>query len=169
MKKILFLCSCSTEIRVRKERSITGNMRLPNTRSISIFNKALIVLREGRREEKRSSERFIPCGLHESSKTGMECGKSEEGVDKREGEGCVIEIMVAIEDGDALVPLKEDSIRDCGQTVMERCLDQPRKYMLNVLTFCLAMGNAADAVEIMCIGFIMTELNLSSEEKGNFK
>ena len=99
----------------------------------------------------------------------MECEKREEGVDKGEGEGCVKATMVAIEDGDALVPLKEDSIGDCGQTVMERCLDQPRKYMLNVLTFCLAMGNAADAVEIMCIGFIMTELNLSSEEKGNLK
>jgi hypothetical protein len=28
------------------------------------------------------------------------------------------------------------------------------------------MGNAADAVEIMCIGFIMTELDVSQIDKG---
>ena len=97
----------------------------------------------------------------------MECEKVGQGVD--EGEASAKTIMVVIEDGDALMPLKGGSIGDSRQTVMERCLDNPRKYVLNVVTFCLAMGNAADAVEIMCIGFIMTELNLSSQEKGRFK
>ena len=97
----------------------------------------------------------------------MECEKIEEGVDK--GENLEKRTMAAVEEVDALMPLKGGSIGDSRQTVMERCLDHPRKYVLNILTFCLAMGNAADAVEIMCIGFIMTELNLSSQEKGKLK
>lgn len=85
------------------------------------------------------------------------------------GENLEKRSMTAIEEVDALMPLKGGPIGDSRQTVMERCLDHPRKYVLNILTLCLAMGNAADAVEIMCIGFIMTELNLSSQEKGKLK
>lgn len=73
---------------------------------------------------------------------------------------------MAVEEGDVLMPFEEGSMRDLPPTIMDRCLDNPRGNVLNLFTFCLAMGNAADAVEILCTGFIMTELNASSADKG---
>lgn len=60
-------------------------------------------------------------------------------------------------------------MRDLPPTIMDRCLDNPRVNVLNLFTFCLAMGNAADAVEILCSGFIMTGIEASSSERGMAK
>ena len=75
--------------------------------------------------------------------------------------------MMAIEEGDILIQHDSGQIdRASPPTVMDRCIDNPRPMLLYLYTFCLAMGNAADAVEIMCIGFIMSELDLSQTDKG---
>lgn len=76
--------------------------------------------------------------------------------------------MMAVEEGDMLMPYEQGSTRAIPPTVLDRCLDNPRVNILNLLTFCLAMGNAADAVEINCVGFIMTELDPAGRtDKGN--
>lgn len=75
--------------------------------------------------------------------------------------------MMAIEEGDILIQHDSGQIdRASPPTVVDRCIDNPKPILLYLLTFCLAMGNAADAVEIMCIGFIMSELELSQTDKG---
>lgn len=49
---------------------------------------------------------------------------------------------------------------------IDRCLNNPKTGAIRTLVLSLAMGNAADAVEIMCVGFIMSEMdNISSYQK----
>ena len=74
--------------------------------------------------------------------------------------------MMAVEEGDVLMQFEMGERRD-SPSIMDRCLDNPKDNVLYLYTFCLAMGNAADAVEIMCIGFIMTELDVSQTDKGD--
>lgn len=51
------------------------------------------------------------------------------------------------------------------QTLVDRYIDQNQYAILFALS--LAAGNAADAVEIMCIGYIMNEIDgISTQEKG---
>lgn len=66
---------------------------------------------------------------------------------------------------DTALPIQIDD--DLPPPVMivgiDDCLDSPKDRVLIWLTLTLAVANAADAVEVLCIGFIMMELNLSSE------
>ena len=74
--------------------------------------------------------------------------------------------MMTVEEGDILMRFDDGTPRMAPPTVMDRCLNNPKQNLINLCTFCLAMGNAADAVEIMCIGFIMTELDVTQTDKG---
>ena len=50
--------------------------------------------------------------------------------------------------------------------VIENCVNNQKPWMPMILSLCLALGNAADAVEIMSVGFIMTEISsLTSFDK----
>ena len=75
--------------------------------------------------------------------------------------------MMTVEEGDILMRFDDGTPRMAPPTVMDRCLNNPKQNLINLCTFCLAMGNAADAVEIMCIGFIMTELDVTQTDKGS--
>lgn len=51
-------------------------------------------------------------------------------------------------------------------TVVDNCLDNPKEDRVFAIALSLAMGNAADAVEIICVGFIMSEMgDISSFDK----
>lgn len=50
--------------------------------------------------------------------------------------------------------------------LVDNIINNTTEWQVALLTFVLSMGNAADAIEIMCIGFIMTEIpDVSSQEK----
>lgn len=50
--------------------------------------------------------------------------------------------------------------RDLGLTqVLDICVDSIPRRKVWFLAICLALGNAADAVEIICVGYIMTEMD----------
>jgi MFS family permease len=50
--------------------------------------------------------------------------------------------------------------------LVDNCINNQKKHYALFVSLCLAMGNVADAVEIMCVGFIMTEISyLSSLNK----
>jgi hypothetical protein len=75
--------------------------------------------------------------------------------------------MMAVEEGDILIQVEgRRGIVQKSPSITDRCIDNSKRDVLNLITFCLAMGNAADAVEIMAIGFIMAELDVSQIEKG---
>lgn len=80
--------------------------------------------------------------------------------------------MQTVEEGDVLIVVQGGGDRGGIETpknqasITDRCLDNPKSDVIYLYTFCLAMGNAADAVEIICIGYIMTELNVSQTDKG---
>lgn len=41
---------------------------------------------------------------------------------------------------------------------IESCLDSSHPHLINLFTLILALGNAADAVEIICVGYIMSDI-----------
>ena len=50
--------------------------------------------------------------------------------------------------------------------LLDNIINNTTEWQVALLTFVLAMGNAADAIEIMCIGFIMTEIpDITSRDK----
>jgi hypothetical protein len=56
--------------------------------------------------------------------------------------------------------------RDLQQKLVDQYIDQNRYSVVFALS--LAAGNAADAVEIMCIGYIMNEIDgITTQEKGS--
>lgn len=70
--------------------------------------------------------------------------------------------MMALDEGNGLLgnPVKSNGV------TIDRCLDHPKAGAIRTLVLSLAMGNAADAVEIMCVGFIMSEMDsISSYQK----
>eukprot|EP01031_Cornospumella_fuschlensis_P034099 gene34099-41272_t len=67
-----------------------------------------------------------------------------------------------IEEGNQL--LDSSNVQD--EDAIDKCINSPLPGKDYELALCLAMGNAADAVEIMCVGFIMAEMNdISSIDK----
>jgi VNT family MFS transporter (synaptic vesicle glycoprotein 2) len=54
-----------------------------------------------------------------------------------------------------------------GNTI-DNCIDNPKPGVALMLALSLAAGNAADAVEIMCVGFIMSEMDGISTYKKEF-
>ena len=67
------------------------------------------------------------------------------------------------------MPLDETGsfIQD-NQSVIDVCIDKCDEKKIRLFTFILALGNAADAIEITCVGFIMNQLGdeISDESKG---
>lgn len=63
--------------------------------------------------------------------------------------------MMAVEEGGGLL---DTTTCHNHSKIIENCLDHISASKLWLLTICLALGNAADAVEIMCIGFIMADI-----------
>mmetsp|Transcript_8943 Transcript_8943/g.13438 ORF Transcript_8943/g.13438 Transcript_8943/m.13438 type:complete len:486 (+) Transcript_8943:92-1549(+) len=55
-----------------------------------------------------------------------------------------------------LIP-DDDGYTLVGNDVLDQCIDKTTKSTVHVVS--LAMGNAADAVEIICVGYIMSEMN----------
>lgn len=51
---------------------------------------------------------------------------------------------------------------------IDSCLDNPKDGSVLKIALALAMGNAADAVEIMCVGFILSEMGDISSFKKEF-
>lgn len=52
------------------------------------------------------------------------------------------------------------------ENLLVQCINSGRKSNILWVIFCLAMGNAADAIEIMSIGYIMAEMdNITTTEK----
>jgi MFS family permease len=43
--------------------------------------------------------------------------------------------------------------------IVDNCINNPKPWKPLEFALCLALGNAADAVEIMCIGFIMSDIS----------
>jgi MFS family permease len=72
-------------------------------------------------------------------------------------QGETIPLMSSVDDED-----NEDGSCD---GILEKCIDSIPVETAWKLAIILALGNAADAIEILCIGFIMNELNTSTEEK----
>ncbi len=60
------------------------------------------------------------------------------------------------------------NIKYIDNLLEESFTSHPYKWFIIVIA--LAMGNAADAVEIMCVSFMLNELDdsITSSEKGNF-
>eukprot|EP01038_Epipyxis_sp_PR26KG_P009256 gene9256-12471_t len=76
--------------------------------------------------------------------------------------------MMNIDEGNIL--LNESDPHKSGSTnqlqLLDSLIDGINPNMTYLLTLCLALGNAADAVEIMCVGFIITELDgITSTDK----
>lgn len=61
--------------------------------------------------------------------------------------------------------MSEDAIvltnNNNDKSIIDRCIDESENngYTVALYTFALAMGNAADAVEIICVGYIMSEMD----------
>lgn len=53
----------------------------------------------------------------------------------------------------------EDDNNIDSDLLLERYLNKSDKRKTLFMLFILAMGNASDAVEIMCVGFIMTQVD----------
>lgn len=73
--------------------------------------------------------------------------------------------MMRLDEGNSF--LSSGQVRR-NANLVEEVLNSPASSTLPLfMALCLAMGNAADAVEIMCVGFIMTDLDdaVSSEDK----
>ena len=55
---------------------------------------------------------------------------------------------------------------DTVSLLIENLINNSNESHVWLLTLVLALGNAADAIEIMCIGFIMTEIpNITTQQK----
>ena len=55
---------------------------------------------------------------------------------------------------------------DTVSLLIENLINNSNESRVWLLTLVLALGNAADAIEIMCIGFIMTEIpNITTQQK----
>lgn len=77
--------------------------------------------------------------------------------------------MMLLEEGNELLQSSFDkNIKHQKYSIdcIENCLNNPKDGIILKLALSLAMSNAADAVEIMCIGFIMSEMkDISSSDK----
>lgn len=73
--------------------------------------------------------------------------------------------MMQLDEGSDL--LDGPKAQQAAEDVVDTCINNPKPGKDYEMSLCLAMGNAADAVEIMCVGFIMAELDdsLSSLDK----
>ena len=77
------------------------------------------------------------------------------------------EYMMHDDEGNNLI----ENIDKTGSStsILDLCINHAKPRTILIMTLCLAMGNAADAVEIMCVGFIMTEMqktdNISTFDK----
>ena len=61
--------------------------------------------------------------------------------------------------------LNDGSVRR-KKSYVDNCIDNPRSKRIFFILLSLAMGNAADAVEIICVGFIMAEMgDISATDK----
>lgn len=64
---------------------------------------------------------------------------------------------MTIEEGNSLLTTKYVTSEDRAN-ILDRCINNSNPKVTFLILLILALGNAADAVEIMCIGFIMTEI-----------
>lgn len=70
--------------------------------------------------------------------------------------------MMRLDEGNGLL---ETNMNPKVNTI-DSCLDNPKDGAVLGIALSLAMGNAADAVEIMCVGFILSEMSdISSFQK----
>jgi MFS family permease len=74
--------------------------------------------------------------------------------------------MMVLGEGNGLLQLAETS-QSHPSSVIDKCLDNPKGSVMLGLALTLACSNAADAVEIMCVGFIMSTMkgNISTSDK----
>jgi MFS family permease len=72
--------------------------------------------------------------------------------------------MMELEEGNEL--LSSGKKTPSKESIIDQCIDNSDLSKTFWIAISLAMGNAADAVEIMCVGFIMSEMSdLSSTDK----
>lgn len=69
--------------------------------------------------------------------------------------------MMSTEEGSGLMT------KETPESIVNSCIDNADIRRIRWITFGLAIGNAADAVEILCVGYIMTELgdSITSADK----
>ena len=53
-----------------------------------------------------------------------------------------------------------------SEAIIDGILENCKSDSIYFFTFLLALANAADAVEIICVGFIMSELDVSTQDEG---
>eukprot|EP01039_Chlorochromonas_danica_P002994 gene2994-3267_t len=71
--------------------------------------------------------------------------------------------MMMVDEGRELLDDPSANSSNAIDSLLEKCIDSPQDGRDAEMAFCLAMGNAADAVEIICVGFILAEMdNVSS-------
>lgn len=75
--------------------------------------------------------------------------------------------MMVLEEGNGLLQSTEVIQSHRPSSVVDKCLDNPKDYVMIGLALTLACSNAADAVEIMCVGFIMSAMkgHISTSDK----
>ena len=62
---------------------------------------------------------------------------------------------------------EQDLLREEESSELDRCINSCPDEKTNLFTFVLAMGNAADAVEIICVGYILSEMDdATTQNKG---
>jgi MFS family permease len=71
--------------------------------------------------------------------------------------------MMKLDEGNELLGLSSQPVKNSN---VDNCLNNPKPDAIMPIVLSLAMGNAADAVEIICVGFIMSEMHdISSYNK----
>lgn len=61
----------------------------------------------------------------------------------------------------------DDSKVELSTSELDRLINQCTNDKTRLFTFILAMGNAADAVEIICVGYILNEMDdATTQNKG---
>lgn len=70
-----------------------------------------------------------------------------------------------ISDTTALMSNTDEDDENIDGNTLDKCIDAMPALMAWKFAIILALGNAADAIEILCIGFIMNELDSTTEEK----
>lgn len=73
---------------------------------------------------------------------------------------------MVLEEGNGLLQSAE-AVQSRPSSVVDKCLDNPKGSVMLGLALTLACSNAADAVEIMCVGFIMSAMkgHISTSDK----
>ena len=62
------------------------------------------------------------------------------------------------------IDVDDENEDDYITKTIDNCTDRTRIYLS---CLCLAMGNAIDAIEILCIGYVITEIgDVSNFQKG---